>query len=96
LAASTSRSPVPGHPALGDQAGDVVDVDRAPDARLGAPGVALQKLLSSNPLRMPSIQPQHSTTSIASFGVTDFSPEPTLWILIQASSALSWCPPSHL
>ena len=45
---------------------------------------------------MPSIQPQHSTTSIASAGVIDFRPEPTLWILIQTSSALSWFWPSHL
>ncbi len=36
---------------------------------------------------MASIQPQQSTTSIASFGVMDFRLEATLWILIHTSSA---------
>src|SRR6476619_296 len=44
---------------------------------------------------MPSIQPQQSTTSIASFWVIDVRPELTLWILTQTSSALSWFLRSH-
>src|ERR1700680_1333681 len=33
---------------------------------------------------------------MASFGVIDLIPESSLWILIQISSSLSWCLPSHL
>jgi hypothetical protein len=38
---------------------------------------------------MPSTQPQQSSASIASDGVIDGRPEPTLCILIHTSSALS-------
>ena len=44
---------------------------------------------------MPSIQPQHKTTSSASAGVTDASPDAFLWILSQTSGSLSWCTLSH-
>src|SRR5262245_23754303 len=51
---------------------------------------------SSNALRMPSIQPQHSTTSRACAGVTDASREDFLWILIHTSGSASWCAASHV
>ena len=47
-----------------------------------------RKLSLSYDLRMPSIQPQHSTTSMACAGVIDGRPERTLWILSQTSCAL--------
>jgi hypothetical protein len=51
---------------------------------------------SSNPFRMPSIQPQHRATSSACAGVTDASPDDLLWTLIQTSGSASWWALSHL
>src|SRR4051794_30987403 len=54
-----------------------------------------RKDCSSSPFRMPSIQPQQSTTSMASAAVIEGRPELFLWILIQSSSSRSWFLDSH-
>src|SRR5215831_17946231 len=51
---------------------------------------------SSNAFRMPSIQPQHKTTSSACAGVTDARRDDFLWILIHTSGSVSWCAASHV
>ena len=52
--------------------------------------------VSSNGIRMASIQPQQSAMSSASACVTVGSPEAFLWILIQISDCESWFARSHV
>ena len=55
---------------------DMIAIDLAPDTSRLPRRVALEKRLSSNALRMPSIHPQHRATSRACAIATDARPEP--------------------
>ena len=85
-----------GHPAFGDQAGDVLDVDLAPGALAAARGVALQVAGGVEALadRVDPAPAERDVDGLAS-GVIEGRPEASLWILIQTSGSLAWCAPSQ-